>query len=134
MERLAQGEDFSALAREYSVDESAVNEGLVPYLVRQEHSPLARVVFDAAIGEVVGPVPAAGHHFLCRVEQRRPAISGAWTSLRGPVEDSLRTAPVEESEFLHWKLEMERRYAVDLAPLLERLEVSPRLFEDDSDA
>lgn len=121
-DQLAAGADFAALAREHSVDETAADGGLVPFLVRQEHSPLTRVVFAADTGEVVGPVSAAGHQFLVRVEERRQALSGSWPGLRAAVEDSLRSSPVLESEFLHWKLEMERRYSVDLAPLLERIQ------------
>jgi peptidyl-prolyl cis-trans isomerase C len=120
-DRLTAGEEFGALARAESVDESAEQEGLVPFLVRQASSPLARVVFAAQPGEVVGPLPAAGHQFLVRVEELRPAIEGGWPALERPVEDSLRRFPVQESEFLHWKLELERSHPVDLAPLLERI-------------
>jgi len=120
-DELAAGGDFVALARDKSVDESSREGGLVPYLVRQESSPLARVVFAAQPGEVIGPLPAAGHHFLVRVEEVRPALAGDWTALEAAVEQSLRASPVEESEFLHWKLELERRYPVDLGPLMKRI-------------
>ena len=93
----------------------------MPFLVRQDTSPLARVVFAATPGEVVGPLPAAGHQFLVKVEELRPAIVGGWPALERAVEDSLRRFPVQESEFLHWKLELERVYPVDLAPLLKRI-------------
>lgn len=123
-DELAAGGDFAELAREKSVDESSRDGGLVPFLVRQESSPLARVVFAAEPGEVIGPLPAAGHHFLVRVEERRAALEGGWSALEPAVEQSLRLFPVEESEFLHWKLELERRYPVDLAPLMRRLGAS----------
>jgi hypothetical protein len=121
-DELKAGADFSEVAADRSLDESGKEGGLIPFLVRQEHSPLARVAFAAKPGEVVGPVQAAGHHFLVRLEEVREPIGGeggSWPDLRPAVEDSLRRFPVVESEFLHWKLEMERRYPVDLAPLFE---------------
>jgi hypothetical protein len=120
-DELTAGADFAELAAAKSLDESGKGGGLVPFVVRQESSPLARVAFAAQPGEVVGPVAAAGHFFLVRVEERRKPIAGGWSELRPAVEDSLRAYPVLEAEFLHWKLEMERRYSIDLAPLFEAL-------------
>ncbi|MEM7306026.1 MAG: peptidylprolyl isomerase [Planctomycetota bacterium] len=117
--QLEAGADFAALAREHSVDESGTKGGLLPYLVEQEHSPLTRVVFAASAGDLLGPVPAAGHFFLVEVVELREERSGRWALLEDAVEASLRQHQVTESEFLHWKLAMERRYPVDLAPLLE---------------
>ena len=132
-EELEAGADFADLAREHSVDESAAEGGFLPYLVRQEHSPLARVVFTAEVGEVHGPVPAAGHFFLARLEERRPGIEGGWAALEGPVEASLGTSPVRDAEYLHWKLEVERRYPVDLGPFLRLIGApgAPSSGEDD---
>ena len=113
------GADFATLAREHSLDESRVSGGLIPFLVRQEHSPLARLVFATEVGAVGGPLPAAGHWFLVRVEAKRAPLSGRWRGVEQAVESSLVDHPVTESEFLHWKLEMERRYPVDLAPFME---------------
>ena len=42
----AAGADFAQLARERSTDDTAAADGLVPFLVRQERSPLARVAFS----------------------------------------------------------------------------------------
>jgi hypothetical protein len=121
-DELQAGADFAELAAERSLDETGAEGGLIPFLVRQEQSPLARAAFASTPGEVVGPLPAAGHHFLVRVEEVRPPIGGeegSWPDLKPAVEESLRVHPVVESEFLHWKLQMERRYPVDLAPLLD---------------
>jgi hypothetical protein len=117
-DELAAGADFATLAREHSIDSSAAEGGLVPYLVRQDAAPLARIVFAAAPGELVGPLPAAGHFFLVLVEELRAPLAGGPDELLGAVEQSLRAFPVAEAEFLHWKLEMEQRYPVDLGPLL----------------
>lgn len=124
--RLAAGEEFAALAREASVDDSAEDGGWVPFVVRQELSPLARLAFATPIGEVGGPIPASGHEVLIRVEERAEPLDGDWSALRAPVEKSLAEEPVREGEFLHWKLAMERRYPVDLSPLVDLLGLARR--------
>jgi len=118
-DEIAAGADFAELAVQHSIDESGRDGGLVPFLVRQESSPLARAAFRAKVGEVAGPILATGHFFLVKVEKRRAAIEGTWPEMRETVEASLRDVPVAEAEFLHWKLEMERRYSIDLGPLME---------------
>lgn len=120
-ERLSSNEDFAEVAREVSVDDSAAQGGLLPYLVRQERSPLARAAFQAKVGEIVGPHEFGGHWILARVEGERAAIEGLWPAVAEAVETSLREHPVQDAEFVHWKLAMERRYSVDLAPLEQAL-------------
>lgn len=120
-ERLAAQEDFAQVAAQVSVDDSASEGGLVPYLVRQERSPLARAAFQAQVGEIVGPQEFGGHWILARVEGERAPLEGLWPAVAEAVEESLREHPVQDAEFVHWKLAMERRYSVDLAPLEQAL-------------
>jgi len=118
---LASGGDFAELARRYSVDDSAEEGGLVPFVVWQEHAPLARLAFRTEEGQIGGPLETADHHFLVKVERFRPALEGTWSELREPVEASLRDFPVSDGEFLSWKLMIENRYPVDLSGLIELL-------------
>jgi len=114
---LAAGRDFAEVAREFSIDDSKKDGGLVPFVVPQERSPLARLAFQTDVGAVAGPVPIADHQFLIRVEERRIPLSGDWSAIAAAVEASLLEHPVQDSEFLHWKLVMEGRYPIDLGPL-----------------
>ena len=116
-DELAAGRDFAELAREYSVDDSKKDGGLVPFVVPQERSPLARLAFQTPVGQVAGPVEVSDHRFLIRVEERRAPVEGDWTQIESAVEPSLREHPVVDAEFLHWKLQMEGRYPIDLGPL-----------------
>ncbi len=111
------GEDFAELARKHSSDETAQQGGLVPYVVRQELSPLARLAFDTPVGEIGGPLWVGGHGFLVRVEEERNASSGEGAALREEVEASLFEHPVSDAEFIHWKIQMEKSYPIDLEPL-----------------
>jgi hypothetical protein len=118
-ERLDAGADFADVAREVSLDDSANRGGRVSWLARVEGSPLSRAAFELSPGAVSGPIEAAGHFVLVRLDTRRPAREGRWDEVGEAVEASLAADPVLESEFLHWKVSMERRYPVDLTPFLQ---------------
>lgn len=114
---LAEGRDFAEVARELSVDDSKRDGGLVPFVVPQERSPLARLAFQTPVGEVAGPLPISDHQFWIRVEERRAPLEGEWDTIESAVEASLVRYPVGDAEFVHWKLTMEKRYPIDLGPL-----------------
>jgi len=116
------GADLAALARERSLDDSAERGGLVPFLVQSERSPLARAAFAVGAGELGGPVEISGRWLVFRVEERRAPVEGRWSEVAATVEASLAAHPVGDSEFLGWKLAMERRYPVDVEPLLDLLD------------
>ena len=114
---LAEGRAFAEVAAELSIDESKQDGGLVPFVVPQERSPLARLAFQTPVGEVAGPLPISDHQFWIRVEERRAPVEGDWSVVESPVEASLARYPVDDAEFVHWKLAMEKRYPIDLGPL-----------------
>jgi hypothetical protein len=116
-EALAAGRDFADVAREMSVDDSAGEGGLVPFVIPEERSSLARLAFQTPVGEVTEPVAVADHHLLLRVEERRTPLEGDWSTLADAVEASLEQYPVLDSEFVHWRLVIEGRYPIDLGPL-----------------
>jgi hypothetical protein len=115
--RLEAGEDFVALVRELSVDDSRASDGLVPFLVDDSRSPLARVAFLTEPGAVGGPVQVAGHALFVRVEEARAPLEGAWPDVGEAVEASLAAHPLRDAEFLPWKLAMRRIHPVDLTEL-----------------
>lgn len=114
---LAGGRDFGEVARELSIDDSKKGGGLVPFVVQDPRSNLARLAFQTGVGEVAGPLPVADHHFWIRVEERRAPKEGDWATIAAAVEESLARWPVDSPEFVHWKLTMEGRYPIDLGPL-----------------
>jgi len=72
-ERLAGGEDFNALATEYSEDPSVkTNDGVIDYFERGAMvKPFSDAAFDAKIGELVGPVNTNFGFHLIRVEDKK---------------------------------------------------------------
>ncbi len=122
--RLAAGEDFASLARELSLGGSAAQGGLVPFLVREEESPLSRRAFSQELGVLGEPFLHKGLQVLVRVEERHlEALPATWAKLESRVEASLLEHPLSDSEFSHWKLNMEQRYPIDVTRLLELLSV-----------
>lgn len=119
MDRAAAGEAFPALAREASLDASAPEGGRIPPVVRNELSPLARLAFRTRPGAVAGPVEELGGWLLLRVDAAPDPLVGPWEQVREAVEADLAARPVQDPEYWQWRAAMERRYRVDLAPLLE---------------
>ena len=83
--------------------------------------PRPRLAFQTPPGELGGPLPTADHVFLIRVEEKRAPLEGDWPAVREAVGASLAEHPVLDSEFLHWKLAMEKRYPIDMRPLIDLL-------------
>ncbi len=115
--RLAAGEDFVALVRELSVDDSRERDGLVAYLVDDPRSALARVAFLTRRGAVGGPVRVLGHALFLRVEEERAPLPGDWSAVGEAVEASLAEEPLRDAEFVPWQLAARRAHPVDLGPL-----------------
>jgi parvulin-like peptidyl-prolyl isomerase len=114
---LAGGRDFADVARELSIDDSRKSGGLVPFVVKDPRSPLAQLAFRTPVGEMAGPLPVSDHQFWIRIEERRDPQEGNWAAVAERVEASLASSPVENAEFVHWRLTMEGRYPIDLGPL-----------------
>ncbi len=121
LEQARGGADFATLARENSLDDTAEDGGLIPFLVRQEESPLAAAAFSAEVGELVGPVSVSGRQVVLVVESRTASAMGDWPAVQGKVEASLASEPIRDAEFLYWKLTMEQRYPIDLGGLKQLL-------------
>lgn len=71
--RLENGEDFSALALEYSMDPSVQkNRGDLGFFDREAMvKPFAEAAFAAKVGDIVGPVETSFGFHLIKVEDRR---------------------------------------------------------------
>ncbi len=118
---LAAGEGFAEVARQHSIDPSARSGGLAPPIVRLEESPLSRLAFSAQTGEVAGPLEMMGQFMLLQVERKPEPLRGTWPEIRGAIEDSLEERPVEDGEYLQWKMAQELSYGVDRTPFFQLL-------------
>jgi hypothetical protein len=116
-EELEGGADMEQVARDRSLDDSGPSGGLIPFLVNTDGSPLAQAAFAAAVGELVGPLSSGEVRLFLRVEGINPARPGTWAQVGESVEASLALIPLEDSEYVPWKLAMERSWPIDLEPL-----------------
>jgi len=120
-EALAAGEAFEEVAKRLSADSSAKEGGRVPSVVRGD-SPIARLAFQTAVGEVGGPQYEKGAWLFVKVEARPEPTSGDWKAVGPAVEKSLAERPVVELEVSQWKPVMVERYGVDITPLMKLVE------------
>ena len=114
---LEAGVDLGEIARERSLDDTGKRGGLVPFLVNSEGSVLAQAAFGASPGELVGPLVNDDLRLFLRVETVTPPRSGDWSQIGVAVEESLAEIPLGDSEYVPWKLAMERSWPIDLEPL-----------------
>ena len=77
-DRLAAGDSFEEMAKEYSEDGSAQDGGDLGWFGRGRMvKPFEEAAFDATVGEVVGPVQTQFGYHLIRVDDRRTDDKGA---------------------------------------------------------
>lgn len=131
--RLREGVEFARLASEHSQDESRKAGGFVPYLVRDDRTPLSRAAFLLSVGETTGPFKLNGRWVILKLEEKRQPIPGPWGQVGAAVEASLLSDPVVQAEFLFWQLQAEKLYEIELTPLTELLGLSTPISESADD-
>lgn len=102
-----EGEDFSVLAREYSIEmETCLAGGYAGYALRVQLEPeVARIVFDTPAGEMCPPVRVSAGWQVTRVEDHRPARL-----------DEVTLQIIKEKLFRDWLTEQHGKVEI---PLLE---------------
>ncbi|MEE2939137.1 MAG: peptidylprolyl isomerase, partial [Planctomycetota bacterium] len=116
--RLSRGDDFEALAREFSKDPSAEEGGRMPPVVRADQS-LARTAFAIQVGSVSEPIQDARGFVFVKVVGAPDPLEGDWNAVGALVEADLAERPIEDPEFWQWKDAMYQRYDIDITPFLE---------------
>lgn len=123
---LAEGREFTDLAREYSSDASAAQGGKILDLPRDQRTPVARLAFATEVGQIAGPLALDTEAQVWVLVEGRPEAlpEGDWSQIGPAVEDSLDAQPLSDEEFVYWRLEMERRWGIDMAPFYRLVEES----------
>lgn len=102
--RLEQGEDFSQLAKQYSVVDDAVVGGAMGPVIRGQMPEVIRQATESAIaGQIVGPLKIDDRCCLLKIEQLLPAV----------LEDALKR-DLEEHLFQRWLTEKLQQMTVNL--------------------
>lgn len=107
--RLRAGEDFAALAAEFSADPaSATQGGDLGFFSREDMIPeFAEAAFALEVGQMSGVVPSFFGYHLIRVTGREPAVEPEYEAVRDQVLTAVRQARAEElvSEWM-WMLRL----------------------------
>ncbi|BDG62015.1 peptidylprolyl isomerase [Caldinitratiruptor microaerophilus] len=113
LRRARAGEDFAALAREFSADPASRDHGGdLGYLRRADMDPdMAAVAFALMPGEVGGPVKSEFGWHIIKVDERRPPGTVPFAEARSDVVR--RLLPARQAEALRKWLE-EQRAAVPI--------------------
>ena len=94
MERIRAGEDFAALAREYSHGFRREAGGLWPArdpdALAQPYDVLAEKARDMTPGDVAGPVEVSGHVFIVKLEQKQEKGYRPYAEVQDRVEEQIR--------------------------------------------
>ena len=90
--RLVAGDDFGAVAREYSDDPVAREKGgALPFVSQKELAPeLAAGVFAKRVGEISQPIKGPTAYHVVRVDERRPSYLMPFEEVRGAMIQELR--------------------------------------------
>jgi hypothetical protein len=120
---LAQGGDFTALAKIYSIEPEEYRGVLLP-VVRDEGF-LGDVAFSTPEGEIGGPFEVAGSRVLILVEERAEGVDTTWPLAEDRVRESLARHDLVEHEFVQWREEMQARYRIDFGPFFRLLYGAP---------
>jgi parvulin-like peptidyl-prolyl isomerase len=98
-QRLAAGEDFANVAREYSDDATTRDKGgALPFVSRDR---LAKEYADGVfaltrVGEISQPIKAPSAYHVVRLDERRPPRQLAFDEVRDKIMQSLRQRYVAE--------------------------------------
>jgi hypothetical protein len=122
---LAEGRDFSEVARQHSMDPSGTDGGRIPPVVRSE-APISKLAFSAEMNKVAGPIQESGRWLFLIVDAQPPVVVGTWEQVASQVEADLGARAMEELEIAQWRAAMQGRYEVDFQPFLRLVGQLPR--------
>jgi parvulin-like peptidyl-prolyl isomerase len=84
------GEDFEALARQYSADPSRANGGLLGQINESDmHADLRKVTATLSVGEVSEPMPVEGGYRILRVVAKTSGSTTPYDQAREKLHDQL---------------------------------------------
>ena len=115
---LAGGMAFEEVAKKRSADSvSAKDGGRIPPVIKGD-SPMGKLAFSTAIGAIGGPDYQQGAWLLVKVDSRPKPLEGGWKEIAAEVEKSVAAEAIDDIEYKQWEATMQKRYQIDLTPIL----------------
>lgn len=93
---------FTELARQHSIRPGAdATGGSLGYVTQQQLGVLGGVVFDAQVGEVLGPLEVAGRYVLLRIGDRQASRPATYEEVAGEVRTYLHERYADQALHEH---------------------------------
>lgn len=117
-EKLKEGANFAALAKQQSIDPSGKQGGLFPPLPLDCPHPLVKDAARLKVGETsdVGEADIGGHHvyWIARLEEKLPADTRPYSEQAAAIDKELEARPIDPFEHLEWDRRVRERHAVEI--------------------
>ncbi|NLW59234.1 MAG: foldase [Firmicutes bacterium] len=112
-DKLAKGEDFAALAKEYSLDDSTKNNGgQLGFFNRGDMTPeFEKAAFSLPVGEVSAPVKTEYGYHLIKVEEKREAAAPDYEKSKADIKEYLFNQKLQQ-EYNPWLQEVSADYEI----------------------
>ena len=112
-DKLAKGEDFAALAKEYSTDDSTKNNGgQLGFFNRGDMVPeFEKAAFALAVGEISAPVKTEYGYHLIKVEEKKEAAAPNYEKSKADIKEYLFNQKLQQ-EYNPWLQEVSADYEI----------------------
>jgi foldase protein PrsA len=112
-DKLAKGEDFAALAKEYSTDDSTKNNGgQLGFFNRGDMVPeFEKAAFALAVGEISAPVKTEYGYHLIKVEEKKEAAAPNYEKSKVDIKEYLFNQKLQQ-EYNPWLQEVSADYEI----------------------
>jgi peptidyl-prolyl cis-trans isomerase C len=111
------GEDFSNLAKTYSISPDGKNGGDLGYFGRDEMPPDFEIVFDMKPGTTSDVVESPYGFHIFKVVDRKEAKDMTLDEARPEIEKLLKDKKMEE-EYINWFSEIIGKYKIEINPVV----------------
>ena len=112
-DKLAKGEDFAALAKEYSIDDSTKNSGgQLGFFNRGDMvSEFEKTAFTLPVGEISAPVKTEYGYHLIKVEDKKEAADPDYEKSKADIKEYLFNQKLQQ-EYNPWLQEVSKDYEI----------------------
>ncbi len=95
--KLSKGEDFAALAKEYSLDNNKEDGGSLAYFSTGQMVPsFEQAVEKLKIGEISGPIKTDFGYHIIKLEDKRKAAVQSFDELKGKISEDISAQFIQE--------------------------------------
>ena len=118
VEKLGQGANFAALAKQHSMDASSEAGGLYPPVPADVQNPVLAGVESLAVGQSSDVVAfqreGKAYYRVLKLERRHPADRRPFAAQESTIASELDERPLQLLEILEWEARMRAEYPIEV--------------------